>query len=161
MKHKNIYLAACLALLSGTCAFADDVYVYSGTDTAPVEVKTIANVKKITFSETAITITDADGTETPVAFADFDFFSFDKKSEGSVADIAANNHIAVGVSNGLLSVKSTAPIEKIELYSTQGVKLLDKAPMSAEFTSQLNIADGIYLVKVYSNGTEEVHKIIK
>lgn len=158
MKIKFL-MALCITGLSSAYASADDVYIYSGEDSNPTEVKVLTNVKKISFSETAITVTTADGTETPVNFTDFDFFSFDEK-EGSVEKVAAGA-TKVWMADGVLNAESSSPIERVEIYSAQGAKLTDEAPMVAKYSNTLDVAAGIYLVKVTTGGKTEIQKIIK
>lgn len=162
MNHTHILIAACLATFCGySTAIAENVYIYSGSDQNPVEVKILNDVKNISFSETAITLTTANGEETPVALSDFDFFTFDKKETSGVTNITNVSHISVYTTGNILTVKSAMPIEKVEVYSTQATKLLDKSPRGTEFTAELAIPQGTYLVKVTTIDREEIHKIIK
>lgn len=155
----KLLAAACL-MVSGLTAMGNDVFVYDGTHAEPIQ--SMNDVKKITFTENAITLVGADGTETTVDFTAFSYFTFVKEEMSGIEDVAKGGDIAVTVRGGMLDVNATEPIARVEMYSMQGQRMLSLAPDAASVSESIaHCANGIYIVKVVAGGNEKVQKIIK
>ncbi|MEZ4801783.1 MAG: T9SS type A sorting domain-containing protein [Gelidibacter sp.] len=64
--------------------------------------------------------------------------------------------------NNLLTLNAQSVIDNVIVYSMHGQQILDFQPKALEATLDLqDLASGMYLVKVKSNGTEQIFKIIK
>ena len=153
------FLAAVGLMLVSGMAFGSDVYVYNGKGTNPI--KLMQDVKKITFTENAMTVIATEAEET-VNFADFTHFTFSPEKEGAVAELQADGTVKVFTVGNILTVKAAQPIANVTVYSMQGSKLMELQPMQSEVSQSIeNCQAGIYLVKVVAGSNESVYKIIK
>lgn len=89
---------------------------------------------------------------------------FDRESE--LLSLSENNienlHYYPNPTTGILTVKASNSIEKVELYTITGNKIKEYSPNLIE--TNLNLSDfssGLYLMTVKSNNQKETFKIIK
>lgn len=153
----KILAGLCLSFVSGM-AFGSDIYVYNEAGTDPI--KLIKDVKKLTFTETSMTVTTSE-TEETVNFVDFSHFTFQPEKEGAVTELQSDGEVKVFAVGNTLVVKSTQTVTDVAVWSMQGSKLIEMQPMQNEADCFIDIPAGIYLVKVVAGNKESVHKIIK
>lgn len=158
MKKRNLWAIAFLAFPC-LCAMGEDVYVYS--DAAGEPVQAFTGIRKITFSENAMHVMAANGTSTEVLFADFNYFTFVEKENSGIGTIASGAVVFLGNGNHL-SVASDKVINRIEMFSASGNKVVDDAPLSCEYDQSIETCPaGLYIVRVTLGDKQEFHKIIK
>lgn len=158
MKKRNLWAIAFLAFPC-LCAMGEDVYVYS--DAAGEPVQAFTGIRKITFSENAMQVMAADGTSSEVLFTDFHYFTFVEKENSGIGTIASGAVVFLDKGNNL-SVASDKVINRIEMFSASGNKVVDDAPLSCEYDQSIETCPmGLYIVKVTVGEHQEYHKIIK
>ena len=150
-----------IAFLAFPClgAMGENVYVYN--DAAGEPVQAFTDIRKITFTEDAMHVMAANGTSTEVLFADFNYFTFVEKENSGIGTIASGAVVFLDKGNNL-SVASDKVINRIEMFSASGNKVVDDAPLSCEYDQSIETCPmGLYIVKVTVGEHQEYHKIIK
>ncbi len=159
MKKRNLWAIAFLAFPC-LCAMGEDVYVYS--DAAGEPVQAFTGIRKITFSENAMQVMAADGTSSEVLFTDFHYFTFVEKENSGIAASEVSGAVVFLGNGNHLSVASDKVINRIEMFSASGNKVVDDAPLSCEYDQSIETCPaGLYIVKVTLGDKQEFHKIIK
>ncbi|MGN0231959.1 MAG: T9SS type A sorting domain-containing protein [Muribaculaceae bacterium] len=156
MCYKPIIIAAMAIMCISTSA--KDIYLFSGTETSPV--KEFADVHKLTFADNAMNVTESNGTETVVALADFDYFTFDRPS--GVAAIETCNIAVTADAKGNIAITAETPISSVAVYSAMGGTVLKATPKAPGCSISIEgQSAGTYLVSVTAGKTTKVQKIVK
>lgn len=97
---KKVLLGLLFFAVVGIQMDARDVFVYNGM----TPVKSVKNVRKISFATGVMNLTQEDGTVNPVNLSDFNNFSFRNKSRYTLGDVNADAIINVGDLTALVSM---------------------------------------------------------
>ena len=156
MKIGKITLATGFILLANFAVQSKTVTIY---DSAGEELATVENVSKLSFSDTQMTITDAEGT----AVWDFVDFAYLKFSGASGVMEVSNTGLRTYL-DGAATLHISAPhaISNVSIYSVQGTQVAAFAPNAeaAEY-SLAEYPSGIYVVRVISGTEQTIVKIVK
>lgn len=149
------FIISCLISTEGK-----NVYIYNKKSDKPVN--TFTNVRKITFTENTMNITESNDKTSEIPLSDFDLFTFIEKVISSVEMPSKSNTIVYIDTNNILSIKTDNTIDSVEIFSVNGSKILSSIPVSRTFTYSLaSYPDGLYIVKTSTGEKQECHKIIK
>lgn len=144
----------CLLMVVAIHMSARDIYVYNGTS----EVKTVKDVRKITFGSGVMNVEQENGVVVPVSLAEFNNFSFFARQATSVHSVLANG---VEFSYDGKTIK-VSDARRISVYSLMGTELAcqDVSGKYVQF-SMKDYPAGIYIVKVTAKGRVFTQKITK
>lgn len=149
------FIISCLISIEGK-----NVYIYNEKSDKPIS--TFTNVRKITFTENTMNITESNDKTSKVPLSDFDLFTFIEKVVSSVEIPSKSNTIVYIDTNNILSIKTDNTIDNVEIFSVNGNKILRSIPLSSTFTYSLaSYPAGLYIVKTSIGEKQEFHKIIK
>lgn len=161
MKKLHIPILLVFAAYCGNSAAAQDVYVYKGDDIKPIS--TLTNVQKITFGETGIDFLLDTGVSNLFSLNDLDYFTFfDREQSVGITDIVNGKNAVIKIIGNEIIVESTNPIQNVEIYSVEGVKMNSIKPRAKYSIIPISqYPTGIYLIKVETGGKTTTQKIIK
>lgn len=150
MKTKNLLSIVLCTSLFSVCAFGKDVYVYNTGEKEPVQ--TLKKTRKISFESDRMDVWDTENNLTSVNFSDFSFLTFQPKEikdPSSLPSVSENQPVICIDALGALKIQSQEAITKVELYTVQGVKVQEYAPMQMSFsTSVSDKPSGVYVLRV-------------
>lgn len=161
MKKLHIPILLAFAAYCGNSAAAQDVYVYKGDGIKPVS--TLTNVQKITFGETGIDFLLNTGVSNLFSLNDLDYFTFfDREQSVGITNVVNGKNAVIKVMGNEVIVESTDPIQRVEIYSVEGVKMNTIKPRTKSSIIPISqYPTGIYLIKVETGGKTTTQKIIK
>ena len=138
-------LFVCLGIGNG---LARDVYVYQATTSNPIAV--ISNVRSIAFSDGSANFVSENGASQSLSLDAFDYIlTYNSRVVGiKSAKVAGEAEVSNDGRN--VSVKINEVVDKVEVYSTDGVCVLALTPKAKESKFRLAAnAAGVYVVKAY------------
>lgn len=161
MKKLHILILLAFAAYCGNSAAAQDVYVYKGDGIKPVS--TLTNVQKITFGETGIDFLLNTGVSNLFSLNDLDYFTFfDREQSVGITNVVNGKNAVIKIMGNEVIVESTDPIQSVEIYSVEGVKMNTIKPRAKSSIIPISqYPTGIYLIKVETGGKTTTQKIIK
>lgn len=155
MKNVKLLPLAC-SLLLPFYLDARDLYVYDDGGTL---VSTIKDVKEISFDETNMKVISLSNEATNVELKSFSFFTLNDP----VSSISDNTiDIIVRMNGENLLVNANESIQKLEIYSVDGILLNEINPNTTECNYNMSeVQSGVYLIKVVIGENQLIQKIVK
>jgi hypothetical protein len=149
-------------LLMGTLPMKSqsNLYVYM-TDNSK-ETVALADLQKITFTETDLVINRVSGDPSSVAFSTLKFFSLKEFETTGIVNVKLEGGVNVWSNDGIVTVKNTQTIQSINIIDLQGKTVVQLQPKSQEINISLVFYPaGIYFVQVADEDSITTKKIIK
>ena len=143
----------------------DSLYLYTKS-TNEATVYSLDEIKKITFSKKGIQIWNTNWP-TEYAYANVSVLAFKDKqlSQTDMESVSMHNvgvDIVYQAMEKMLTVNCSSVIMGVEMYNTMGVMVLSDMKPKRTYRLQLsNLSDGIYIVKVLTDGRAVSKKIVK
>ncbi len=159
MKQKKFLILALSLAIPFTSMWGIDVYFYNDG----ALVSSVSDVRKIVLNEQNIDLVLYSGSQSTVDATNIDFFTFSRNSVAKVdVPSSANEPISISLNGNVLYVSANSNIDKVEVYSFGGQKMLTSPCGTSNASVSLgSIPDGAYVVKVLAGHDTRVSKIIK
>ncbi len=155
-------LASVLSMI--VCAFsaqAATVYCYATID-GGTPVRTLENVRKLTFDNGKMKATAVDNAMTEVDLSGIAFFSLAPFGTSGIENTFDGNGIRVSNNDENIFISADNEVTRVEVYSINGVKVMETRPMTPTVTLATDgLTDGVYIVKVATCDEEVIQKVIK
>jgi hypothetical protein len=159
MKKTGLFiLLVCAFLVSGNVQ-SQTLYVYSTTGQPPAEYA-LADVEKMSFTETDLVIQQTSGTVN-VPLATLRFFSLTKHAT-DIASVRLPETAAFFDASGTLIIRNDVAVTSVTLSNVQGQRLLLATPNTANVALPAAACPaGIYVLQVADENGNSIRKIIK
>jgi hypothetical protein len=148
-----------LMLLPVTAVWGFDTYFYREDSNRPVHVA--KDVTTLEFRPSATVLTRSDFTTAEVDNTTFHHMLFRDKSTSGITGATAPN-ARVEVRGDMLYVTSPSPVSSLQVSSASGMLVASVSSGACDLTCDMSaLAAGIYIVRVESDNTVSISKIIK
>ena len=148
-----------LMLLPVTAVWGFDTYFYREDSNRPVHVA--KDVTTLEFRPSATVLTRSDFTTAEVDNTTFHHMLFRDKSTSGITGATATN-ARVEVRGDMLYVTSPSPVSSLQISSASGMLVASVSSGACDLTYDMSaLAAGIYIVRVESDNTVSISKIIK
>ncbi len=159
---RKILIIVAFAALGFTGASAQDVYVYNASSNTPL--LSVNNLQSIVFGEGSIDFFQSKveaSTSVPLSSIDYMLF-YNREIVNSVRPTAAAQGINFAFDGKNVSVESAETISRIEVYSSDGVKVASVTPKAK--SAKVSVSSqpaGVYLVKATAGKATATSEIVK
>lgn len=155
------FFASALAGLCLATVSAQDVFVYNAQTSTPT--MSLGNLQRIEFNEGSLNFVMADGTSqnAPLATVDYMLF-FNREMLNSVRQTPETDGVRFSFNGSELEVQGAEPVSRLEVFTSDGVRVATVAPESRRATVSLAAqAPGVYIVRAVAGKAVATSEILK